>query len=194
MGLCRLALLQKDFAMARKIASENWQRYRDFAFSQQMAAQVAFFSRNFAEAEKLYTELAAKDPDGGGTFSGAVSYKSALGRLFQAAHEEKSAKRILEQELSKELNWLQSAPQHPQKLYRVAAIEASLGKRQPALDHLQAAVNAGWIDYRSLDLDPRFDSLRTEQSFKDILAHLQSKVEQMRRQTGQPVAVASNPK
>jgi serine/threonine protein kinase/Tfp pilus assembly protein PilF len=194
MGLCRLALLQNDFGTARKIASENWQRYRDFAFSEQMAAQVEFFSRNFADAEKLYKELAAKDPNGGRSFCGAMSYQSALGRLRQAAHDEKAAQRILQQELKQELNWLQSAPQHPHTLYRVAAIEASLGKRQPALEHLQAAVNAGWIDYRSLDLDPRFDLVRAERAFKDILAQLQNKVEEMRRQSGQPIRMASTPK
>src|SRR4051812_3974712 len=76
MGFCRLALLEGDFAKARKISSENWQRYRDYVFSEQMAAQVEFFSRNFGEAEKLYQELTAKDPNGGGSFYGAVSYQS----------------------------------------------------------------------------------------------------------------------
>ena len=53
MGLCRLPLLQKDFATAKKISSENWTRYQDSILSKQMAAQVEFFSRNFADAEKL---------------------------------------------------------------------------------------------------------------------------------------------
>jgi serine/threonine protein kinase/Tfp pilus assembly protein PilF len=189
-GLCRLALLQKDFATSRKIASENWQRYRDFAFSEQMAAQVEFFSRNFPEAEKLYKELATKDPNGGASFHGVVSYQSALGRLRQAARDEKAATEILQQELRKELARLHSAPQHPEILYQVAAIEASLNKIEPALERLQAAVNAGWIDYRSLDLDPRFDALRPKPAFKDILARLQSKMEEMRRQTGQPITMA----
>ena len=79
MGICRLALLQKDFGTARKISSENWQRYRDFVFSEEMAAQVEFFSRNFPEGEKLYQELAAKDPNGGGEFYGAVSYRRHWG-------------------------------------------------------------------------------------------------------------------
>jgi serine/threonine protein kinase/tetratricopeptide (TPR) repeat protein len=189
-GLCRLALLQKDFDAAHKIASENWQRYRDFAFSEQMAAQVAFFSRNFAEAEKLYKELATKDPNGGASFHGVVSYQSALGRLGQATPEDKGATEILRRELKKELDRLHSAPQHPEILYQVAAIEASLKKIEPSMEHLQEAINAGWIDYRSLDLDPRFDALRTQPGFKDILAHLQTKVEEMRRHIGQPMTMA----
>jgi serine/threonine protein kinase/Tfp pilus assembly protein PilF len=189
-GLCRLALLQKDFATSRKIASENWQRYRDFAFSEQMAAQAEFFSRNFAEAEKLYKELATKDPNGGASFHGVVGYQSALGRLRQTAGDEKAATEILQEELKKELDRLNSAPQHPEILYQLAAIEACLNRIESAQEHLQAAINAGWIDYRSLDLDPRFDALRSRPPFKDIIARLQSKVEEMRRQTGQPMTMA----
>ena len=193
MGLCRLALLQRDFAAARKIAADNWQRYRDFAFSQQMAAQVEFFFPEFRRSRKVIQRAATKDQNGGGSFYGAVSYRSAIGRLRQAAHDEKTAQRILQQELDKELNWMQTAPQHPQILYRVAAIEASLGKIGPALEHLQAAVNAGWLDYRSLDLDPRFDSIRAEQAFKETLTRLTNKVNEMSRQVGQPITMASNP-
>jgi serine/threonine protein kinase/Tfp pilus assembly protein PilF len=189
-GLCRLALLQQDFTTSRKIAAENWQRYRDFAFSEQMAAQVEFFSRNFAAAEKLYKELATKDPNGGASFHGVVGYQSALGRLRQIAGDEKAATEILQRELKKELDRLHVAPQHPEILYQLAAIEACLNRIESAQEHLQAAINAGWIDYRSLDLDPRFDALRSQPPFKDIIARLQSKVEEMRRQTGQPMAMA----
>jgi serine/threonine protein kinase/tetratricopeptide (TPR) repeat protein len=181
MGLCRLALLQRDFAAARKIATENWTKYPDFAFSQQMAAQVEFFSRNFAEAEKLYKELAAKDPNGGGSFYGAVSYRSALGRLRQAAEDEKGAQNIFSPELHKELDRLQSAPEDSGILYRVAAIESCLGMVESALQHLQAAVKAGWLDYRSLQLDPRFDQISNNPEFPKIIVHLRERITRLKR-------------
>jgi tetratricopeptide (TPR) repeat protein len=176
MGLCRLALLQKNFAVARKIASENWQRYRDFIFSEQMAAQVEFFGRSFSEAEKLYAELAARDPNGGGTFYGCVSYQSALGRLRLAAGDQANGTRILKQALAKEQESLRSAARHPSILYRIAAIEASLGKVDSAFDHLRAAAEAGFVDYRSAVIDPRFDSMATHAEFKTILQSIQSKL------------------
>ncbi|MFZ1219092.1 MAG: protein kinase [Chthoniobacterales bacterium] len=179
MGLCRLALLQKDFTAARNICSENWQRYPEFIFSKEMAAQVEFFSRHFAEAERLYEELSAKDPEGGRNFYGAVSYKSALGRLRLAGHE-KEGTLILEQALAKELESLNSAPLHPEVLYRVAAIESSLGKANPALAHLKEAIEAGWIDYRSLILDPRFDGISRDPIFEKIVANLSATVEAMK--------------
>jgi tetratricopeptide (TPR) repeat protein len=181
MGVCRLALLQGDFATARKISAENWTRYRDFAFSEEMAAQVEFFLRNFPEAEKLYQELASKDPNGGGSFYGAVSYQSALGRLRLAAGDERDGSRILEEQLKSELEALGSAPSHPEILYRLAAIESSLGKVEPALEHLRAATEAGWIDYRSLKLDPRFDSISARPEFTKINAKLEKAVQTMQK-------------
>ncbi|MBV9008351.1 MAG: protein kinase [Verrucomicrobia bacterium] len=182
MGLCRVALLRKDFNTARRIASDNWQRYRDFSFSQQMAAEVAFFSRDFAQAAKLYEELAAKDPDGGSSVHAAISYASALAKIYQDAQRNDAANRLLQAELGKELARLQSSPEHPVILYRVAAIESCLGMLEPSLKHLDAAVKNGWIDYRSLDLDPRFDSVRSQPSFTQLIADLKSKVDRMRDQ------------
>ena len=180
-GLCRLALLQRDFSKAQKIASENWTKYRDHIIGEQMAAQVLFFSRNFADAEQLYQELAAKDPNGGGPFYGAISYRSALGRL-RLADDDETGTRLLEEALRAEMEALGSAREHPEILYRVAAIESSLGRTESALEHLHAATAAGWIDYRSLDLDPRFDRIRDSHTFKDIFARLRHKVEELRRQ------------
>jgi tetratricopeptide (TPR) repeat protein len=182
MGLCRLSLLRQDFASATKIALENATNYRDFVSSQQMVAQVAFFSRNFTEAERLYRDLAVKDPNGGGSFFGALSYQSAVGRLRLAAQDQETGTQILNDALAKELESLRLAPNHPEILYRVAAIEASLGKTESALQHLTAATDAGWIDYRSTELDPRFDFVRDIQDFKNILAHQKGKVDEMRRQ------------
>ena len=181
MGLCRLALVEGDFESARKIASENWQHYRDYTFSQQMAAQVEFFSRNFAEAERLYRELAAKEPDGGGSFYGALSYRSALGRMrFDQDHA--AAIALLEEARNHEKRLLEMSAEHPEALYRLAAIEASLGDESAALNHLEGAFNAGWIDYRSLKLDPRFDHLRAHPRFAQLLGEVEQRVAALREQ------------
>ena len=169
--------------MARQISSENWTHYRDFAFSEEMAAQVAFFSRDFPEAEKLYQELSAKDPNGGGGFYGAVSYQSALGRLRLAAGDENAGIQILQEALDKELEGLRSAPSHPEILYRVAAIESSLDQIDSALSYLGQAVREGWVDYRSLELDPRFDTLRSNARYQEIFGSIVTRVASLRAET-----------
>jgi serine/threonine protein kinase/tetratricopeptide (TPR) repeat protein len=176
MGLCRLALLQGDFAKARNISSENWPRYRDHPYAEAMAAQVEFFSRNFPQAETLYAELAEHDKDGGGSFYGAVSYQSALGR----ARLNKNGVDILKTTLASELRALDATPDHPEVLYRIAAIESSLQLTDASVTHLRAAVKAGWIDYRSLVLDPRFDAIRQTKIYREIVTEIKHKVNLMR--------------
>jgi serine/threonine protein kinase/tetratricopeptide (TPR) repeat protein len=179
MGLCRLALLQNDFAAAHKISSENWTRYRDYVLSEEMAAQVEFFSRNFPDAERLYDELASKDPNGGGAFYGCVSYQSALGYL-RLTRNDKSGREVLEEARKKELANLKEAPYALAALYTLAAIESTLGEKESALKHLEEAAGAGWIDFRSLGLDPRFDVLHGLKDFSDLLDAMKNKVASLR--------------
>jgi tetratricopeptide (TPR) repeat protein len=180
-GLCHLALLHRDPGAARKILSENWPRYRDFVLSEETAAQLELFSRNFPEAESLYRELASKHPDGGKEFYGAVTYQSALGRLRSAAKDGEEGRQILQNALDKEFDALRVAPQHPGILYRIAAIESSLGHVEAAIDYLQHAATAGWIDYRSADLDPRFDNIAANPRFRDTLQAMQAKVQRAKQ-------------
>lgn len=180
-GPCRLALLHHDFLAASRIASSNSKNFQDFVFSREMAAQVEFFSRNFSAAAKLYAELASADPEGGGSFYGAVSFRSALGRLRQAARD-KTGVKILEQELAAERGKLRSVPTHPETLYRLAAIESCLGMVKASLEHLKVAVDNGWIDYRSTQLDPRFDNVAADPAFQKIIERLQHKVATLQRE------------
>ena len=85
--------------------------------------------------------------------------------------------------LVKELKQLDSAPDNPEVLYRVAAVESSLGKAESAIAHLESAVSAGWIDYRSLSLDPRFDTIADDIRFQTILGKLKLKIEALRKDT-----------
>jgi hypothetical protein len=67
-------------------------------------------------------------------------------------------------------------------LYGAAADYAAFGDRDKATAALAAAIEAGWIDYHSMELDPRFDCIRETETFKETLAHLTNKVKEMRRQ------------
>ena len=52
---------------------------------------------------------------------------------------------------------------------------------EASLAHLRKAVALGWVDYRSLSLDPRFDLLRGP-AFQTIIDELTAKVADMRRE------------
>jgi tetratricopeptide (TPR) repeat protein len=185
MGLCRLALLQSNFDLARALALENGLRYRDFVYSQQIAAEVQFFSRNFEEAERLYQQLYEKDPDGGGRYYGAVSHRSALARL-RMDKDPRGAHDMLQEALQQELALSKVSPHDAETLYRLSAITSSLGSIDDAIHYLRQAFAAGVIDYRSLALDPRFDALRTHPQYDEIFRAMVTHVASLRTAISQP--------
>jgi serine/threonine protein kinase/tetratricopeptide (TPR) repeat protein len=179
LGICHLRVLQGNFDGARELQREAGWDHGDLSETQQIAAQIEFFARNFEDAEKLYSDLSGRDSDGGGSFYGAISYRSALGRVRQARGD-RTAKALLKRCLVDERIAVQREPENPEAFYRLAAVESSLGEREHSLQHLRTAANLGWSDYRSLAMDPRFDAVRQSSEFTVIIAELSAKVREMR--------------
>ena len=180
-GIAHLYLLNADFARARAFCQENRSREHETTEGEQLTAQIEFFARNFPEARRFYSALDKKDRNGGGTFYGAITYRSALGRLGLSNKAAGVAHAILQASLTNELKQLEAVSDNPEILYRVSAIESSLGKNESAIAHLEAAVAAGWIDYRSLSLDPRFDAIADDVRFQTILGKLKLRIEDLLR-------------
>jgi tetratricopeptide (TPR) repeat protein len=181
-GIARLRLLQGKFEEARNICRDHLSQQRNSIYLDETTAMIEFFARNFPEAERLYGQLEKKDPDGGGRFYGGISYKSALGRLI-FEKDARHGKRLLEESLASEHKQLVIAPANPEVLYRVAATESSLGQAESAITHLQAAVAGGWIDYRSLSRDPRFDTIANDIRFQTLLGKLKLRMDDLRKAT-----------
>jgi hypothetical protein len=160
-----------------------------------MAALVELFARNVSEAEKRYRELAQKDPLGGvkGGFYNAVDYRSALACLQILNGHAEQARPSLLATLAAEEKHLTSCPTDPAGHYRKAALKAMLGENGQALADLRRAFEAGWIDYRATNLDPRFDSIAQTPEFKAILSEAARHVETLAKQTSR-MAFTDNPK
>ena len=154
-----------------------------------MIAQIEFFTRNYSAAEKLYSELQKKEPNGGQNFYGGLDYPSVLGRLRQIHGDKAAARRILEQ--SRTMGQRGSQPRSAAALYCFAAIESSLGHTESAFDHLHKAIASGWADARSPQLDPRFDGIAAEPRFRETIAALTRRLAELRRQIGQPIKMAA---
>jgi serine/threonine protein kinase/Tfp pilus assembly protein PilF len=176
-GTAHLKLLQGNFEAAREIIRAQHAAHGE---TDEIAAQIEFFARNFKAAKELYGKLGKVDLEGGGSFYGAVTYRSASGRAAEALGEGEEARISLEDSLAKERDIADQEPENPETVYRLAAIEASLGMLEPSFSHLRKAVTLGWVDYRSLKLDPRFDALRATSEFQTITSELFAKVADMR--------------
>jgi serine/threonine protein kinase/tetratricopeptide (TPR) repeat protein len=196
-ALGNLRLLQGNFPAARKLCEENQPRSKTYEGTfndnhpSEMLARIEFFARNHRAAEPLYSELVKRNSAGGLASYGGLSYASALGRVRQSLGDEAGGRSVLQECLARELERIPSSL-NPIPLYRIAAIEASLGDKEAALKHLRAAAEAGWIDYRSTLIDPRFDAITGDPRFHEIISLLKAQVSGLRRQTGQPITMASN--
>lgn len=179
-GLSKLALLRGDYDGARKQCETARANHRDDPLALVMSANIEFFSRNFDAAETFYREAAAKHRQGGVDFSGSVRFLSALGFIRGSLGSAKEGRALLEEARELDQSELQLAPENSALLYSLAATNMALGETEKAFEALNRAVEAGWVDYRSMNLDPRFDAVRDTDAFRDVIARLTTKVQAMR--------------
>lgn len=179
-GRCHLALLQADFDRARQLFREHAEEYRASPASRQVEAQLELFARDRPKAKQIYEELL--NTTGGHTtaFYGGIDFCTTVGWL-QCQAGEAAGRSTLEQART-DLATRGLNPQTPEALYRAAALHAALGETEPAIARLRDAAEAGWLDYRSLKLDPRFDSLRSDTRLAEIQEAMVARVSSLRQQ------------
>jgi serine/threonine protein kinase/tetratricopeptide (TPR) repeat protein len=181
LGLSRIALFRSDYETARDKCSLARAQSKSNPEPAIMAALIEFFSRNFGEAEKLYEQALNLERTGGVDFAGSVRYLSALGYIKNRGHRTEEGRALLEEARLLDEKELLLVPDNLRRLYSLAATHAALGNEAEANRSLEQAMAAGWIDYRSMMIDPRFDSIRNEAAFQEKLTRLTLKVQDMRR-------------
>jgi tetratricopeptide (TPR) repeat protein/tRNA A-37 threonylcarbamoyl transferase component Bud32/TolB-like protein len=173
-GLCRLELLTGNFNAARAIYERALQTHTGSPYAREVAALVEFFARNFSKAEKLYSELFENNPQGGTASAtyGAVDFRSALARLYLEKGDRDTAEQLSRKSIETSSLRLKDAPESAEAHYALAAANAVIGNRDQALENLKAAVDAGWLDYRSMSVDPRFDRVSETSEFRNLISQL----------------------
>jgi tetratricopeptide (TPR) repeat protein/TolB-like protein/tRNA A-37 threonylcarbamoyl transferase component Bud32 len=183
-GLSRIELFRGEFGKARMRCHEACEKYKGNPQPLIIAAQIEFFSRDFAKAEKLYSELIKRDHAGAVDYHGSVRFLSALG-FIHAKMGVADGQRLLHQALMLDRKELETAPGSAARLYSLAANYAAFGEEESSLAELENAIRAGWIDYRSVELDPRFDVVRVTPHFQQAIVNLQQTVREMAERTKQ---------
>ncbi len=191
-GLAHLWMYQRDFVRARKKSEEALARYPDHCYPRKMLAILKLFERDFPAAEADYRKLVETDKYGGTGFYCCISNLSALGFLRMQAGDTEEGDKLLAEAQKNQTNALSKAPKNREFLYDLAASHAARGNRRESFDLLDRAVTAGWIDYRALSLDPRFDSIRNDQHFTTILKGLAQTVADLREGKQPVVKLAQN--
>jgi tetratricopeptide (TPR) repeat protein/tRNA A-37 threonylcarbamoyl transferase component Bud32/TolB-like protein len=179
-GRCHLRVAQGRLEEARQLYREHAAEYGTYQNAKQIEAEIELFGKNFTGAEQLYLALQAENPIGGGFHQYAsIGYASALARLARDRQDSAYAQLIQQCRAADQLA-LTKKPKDPDVLYGAAATKAISGEKDSALQLLAQAIDAGWTDWRSTSLDPRFDDLRELPAFNAILQHLHEEMERLR--------------
>jgi serine/threonine protein kinase len=183
-GFSRLALFRGNHDEARKQSDEARLKYKDNPLPIMAAALVEFFTHHFDAAKQLYREASAFGRNRGVDFPGCVRFASALGFIQQLSTEgAKEGAALLEESRRVDQQETASSPENPRSWYSLAADESALGNKEAALAALNKSIETGWIDYHSMNLDPRFDSIRATPRFQQAIAQLEQAVRQMAERT-----------
>ena len=193
-GLARLFMYQGDFVRAQKKCEEALARYPDHFYPRQMLGIVTLFGRDFSAAEAEYRKLVQRDRKGGTAFYCSTSNLSAFAFLRMRAGDVQEAEKLLAENIGNQTAALSTASTNRERLYDLAASHAILGRREECFDILNRACGAGWIDYRALSMDPRFDSVRGDQRFATVLRDLAQKTATLRKGNPPVVELAQNRK
>ena len=136
-----------------------------------IAGEAQFFAGNFAEAAEYSERAAAINRRGSARL--AVCYQR-LGREDTA----RALCTFVEQFVEREMDQKSEHSFFPYLLARVSVVR---GEPERALGFLEQAVQMGYRWSAYLERDPSFETLREERRFKNLLADLETRVDQMRK-------------
>jgi tetratricopeptide (TPR) repeat protein len=182
LGLLRLRLAQRDFAAANELSATELGRYGQFSHAVQIRAEAAFLMRDYHRAEELFRSLA--EGQAGCSSRGAygvVTCDSALGTIRYRSSDIQAGEAMLRSALATARQRNAERPADARAVYLVAALEATLGLRHEALQHLEEAFARGWVDYRLTSIDPRFDLIAADPRFTKIISDTAERIDAMRR-------------
>jgi tetratricopeptide (TPR) repeat protein len=123
---------------------------------------------NYPRAEECF----ASDSTGNATGLGYVYWKT--GRPDKA-------RKMFARSIEGDQKALAQGDERPWIVYDIAAINAIQGKKTEAYDWLQKAIDAGWRSYRYAEIDPVLENLRDDGRFKQMMADVKAKVDEMRK-------------
>lgn len=172
--LCQLYLSVGQPYKARDSIRQALVRFPEDPHLLNIAGNIELFLQNFAEAERLYrTEMKlteSKDPPA--TFLGYAALRQ---------HRSKEAERIFDDNLASCTRMIGEG--NEDVVYRLdqARIYAVRGSSDLALGWLRRAIDGGERNVRTLLLDPMLSGLKSDHRFNQMINHLRTEINRMRR-------------
>jgi len=172
--------LTGDFVRARELAEENVTLHPQARLHQWAALLAAHQSdlraaRSHAEAAR---ELAS---EGLSLESNVHSVPVTLAYVLIRSGDPEQARQLLDVAFDELRLRMEQGADDGYTRVELAAIEASRGHADDAVDWLQSAFNAGYRYYREIEVDPLFDSVRNVPRFQEIMSRFRTSVTALRQ-------------
>jgi serine/threonine protein kinase/TolB-like protein/Tfp pilus assembly protein PilF len=111
------------------------------------------------------------------------SFRVKYAYLLARRGETSRATQLMEEAARLARQTLDKGNELPRVRMEIAAIHAFRQQKEPALEWLQKAYDAGWRDPRTLARDPMFEGLREEPKFKELIGRMNRDVAAMRERS-----------
>jgi TolB-like protein/Tfp pilus assembly protein PilF/predicted Ser/Thr protein kinase len=137
-----------------------------------LAGYAEVLLANYAQAEEYFEKINAIDS----------SYATTvLGFIYMKTGRPDEAREMFSRSLRFDEIKLENGNEDPDVRYDIASVKAMQGNSAEAYEWLQKAIDSGWTNYRLAELDPSLDSIRNEDRFKQMMAGVKARVDEMRR-------------
>ncbi|NLP10718.1 protein kinase [bacterium] len=143
------------------------------------AGQIYGIMGNFAAA-KPYFQRALQIDTSVATAPRSLS-AIGLGHVLLKEGEPSQAHKLLESALSVYMKAIAAGSEAIETYYYTAAVFAIRNNKAEAYKWLQKAIEVGWRDYRTIERDPWFENLRSEDQLQQMMAQVKKQVDEMRK-------------
>jgi tetratricopeptide (TPR) repeat protein len=143
------------------------------------AGLIAGYTRDFALAKQYYQSAIQVNPSFD-TDPYAVS-GIGLGQTLLKDGERKEAEKLLARAANLQEKQVIEGDVYYAARYNLAGIRSIEGKKDEAYSWLQKAIDVGWRDYQMAQRDPWFDNIRGDERFRQMMAQVKAKVDEMRK-------------
>ena len=165
-NMTRFYLSQGKDRDATELMNKLCALYSDNANILEWGGYVAAMSGDLTKAKEYYRRSR------GGTM---------LGHIFMKEGERTQAEKILSKEGITAGENMNCGVQGGGPEYTLACVYAIQGKKKEACTYLEKAIERGVKDYRLTVRDPRFERIRDDEEFKDLIARMKAKADEQKK-------------
>ena len=169
-GLIAMQVWRRDYETARAQCAQACLRFPQSRYGSALAGWIELCAGHQSAATDAFKALRAEGSYRWNCkFYGAVNPTSALAYLALKAGLSRESQGLVQAALAEDREILRQFPRNPRVLHDMAATCAVGSDTEQALRLLEEAVSAGWAEFSSTRIDPRFSLVADSPRFQALV-------------------------